>query len=88
MIGTSAPTSVRRSGWFGNRRSKLPLATTALAAIEEPLDAFRRRRAAHWAATLGPDCRPWQVMRPAGLRSDQLLMIREVMAQAAASAAR
>ncbi|WP_415641755.1 TnsD family Tn7-like transposition protein [Sphingomonas antarctica] len=79
---------VRRSGWFGKRRSKRPLATTALAAIEEPLDAFRRRRAAHWAATLGPGCRPWQVMRPAGLRSDQLPMIREVMAQAAASAAR
>lgn len=80
---------VRKSGWFGKRRSKLPLATTALASIEESLDAFRRRRAAHWAAALGPDCRPWQVMRPAGLRSDQLPMIREVMAaRAAASAAR
>jgi TniQ/Tn7-like transposition protein D len=80
---------VRKSGWFGKRRFKLPLATTALAAIEEPLDAFRRRRAAHWVAALGPHCRPWQVMRPAGLRSDQLPMIREVMAaRAAASAAR
>ena len=71
---------VAKPGWFGKRQGKLPLATAALATVEEPLDAFRRRRADHWAAALGLGCRPWQVMRAAGLRSDQLPMIREALA--------
>lgn len=80
---------VATPGWIAKRRRKLPLAAAALASIKEPLAAFRRRRAIHWAGELGADCRPWKVMRAAGLRSEHLPMIRSaVWERAAASAGR
>lgn len=79
---------VARTDWFGKRRGKVPLAVSVLQAVEEPVAEYRRRRAEHWIATLGPSCRPWEVMRAAGLRSEQLPMIRAAMAGRAASAGR
>ena len=78
---------VAKAGWFGKRRRKLPLATAALRAVEEPLAAFRRRRVIHWASELGPACRPWEVMRAAGLRSEHLPMIRAAVSERAAASA-
>lgn len=80
---------VARVDWLGKRRRKLPDAMRALADAQEPLAAYQRRRAVHWVEVLGPSCRPWEVMRAAGLRSEQLPMIQAAMAaRAAASAAR
>ena len=80
---------VAKTDWFGKRRRKVPGALDALARVEESLSDYRQRRAVHWISELGPSCRPWEVMRAAGLRSEQLPMIRTAMAaRAAASAGR
>ena len=79
---------VARTDWFGKRRRKVPRAVAVLQRLEEPVGEYRRRRATHWIAALGPSCRPWEVMRAAGLRSEHLPMIRAAMATRAASAGR
>lgn len=76
---------VVRTDWFGKRRRKVPKAVAMLQGLEEPVAAYRRRRAEHWILALGPSCRPWEVMRAAGLRSEHLPMIRAAMATRAAS---
>lgn len=72
---------VVRMNWFGKRRRKVPGAMVTLREVVEPLVEYRRRRANHWIEVLGPSCRPWEVMRAAGLRSEHLPMIREAMAE-------
>ena len=71
---------VAKTDWFGKRRRKVPLAVRALARVEESVSDYRRRRATYWIGELGPSYRPWEVMRAAGLRSEQLPMIRAAMA--------
>lgn len=71
---------VVRTDWFGKRRRKVPNAIAVLHGLEESLAEYRRRRADHWIGVLGPSCRPWEVMRAAGLRSEHLPMIRRAMA--------
>lgn len=78
---------VVRTDWFGKRRRKVPNAMASLRDVVEPLAEYRRRRADHWIEVLGPSCRPWEVMRAAGLRSEHLPMIREAMAERAEASA-
>lgn len=70
---------VKSLGWFGKRRLKLPASVALLERLHEDVEPFQRRRATYWADRLGASARAWEVMRAAGLRSEALPMIRQVL---------
>lgn len=70
-------------GWIAKRRTKLPLTTSCLAQMVEPLEAFQRRRIVWVADEMdreGIALSSWRVMRRAGLIAMHLPMIENVLA--------
>lgn len=64
--------------WIPKRRTKLPLTTSCLAQMAEPLEAFQNRRAAWITDEMdreGMVLSPWRVMRRSGLTAKHLPMI-------------
>lgn len=69
-------------GWIAKRRTKLPLTTSCLAQMAEPLEAFQNRRVAWITDDMdreGMVLSPWRVMRRAGLTAKHLPMIEGVL---------
>jgi len=69
-------------GWIAKRYTKLPLTTSCLAQMAEPLGAFQRRRAVWIADEMvreGMVLSTWRVMRRAGLTAKHLPMIESVL---------
>lgn len=69
--------------WIAKRRTKLPLTTSCLAQMAEPLEAFQRRRIVWVADEMDREdmaLSRWRVMRRAGLTAEHLPMIENVLA--------